>query len=240
MVINHYTNNVGVDTPELHEPTSKPLLIPHSLLHDVLLIESRSFALRYAAEQKKKMLSTIADLNKRIDEKANSIEDEDIEEVFCLKHEVQNLEEERDMAIARKKFTQLQLEGERPMRFFCKMNKKIGAKAQFETLHVEDIDKGGRKVIRIIHDQTNIEWEVRKYYYNLYSEKETRVDKDEILQNIEKVTKIDNKDASRLECKITEGEVAVTLLNTKNNVAPGPGGFGGDSTRCSGSTLSGL
>ena len=61
----------------------------------------------------------------------------------------------------------------------------------------------------------------------MYSEKETRVDKDEILQNIEKVTKINNEDASRLECKITEGEVAVTLLHTKNNVAPGPGGFGG-------------
>ena len=85
-------------------------------------------------------------------------------------------------------------------------------------------------MIRIIHDQKSIEWEVRKYYYNLYSEKETRVDKNEIRQNIEKVTKIDNEDASRLEWKITEGEVAVTLLNTKNNVAPGPGGFG-DSTK---------
>ena len=73
------------------------------------------------------------------------------------------------MAVARKKFTQMQLEGERPTKFFCKMNKKIGAKAQFETLHVEDIDKDGRKVIRIIHDQKNIEWEVRKYSYNLYS-----------------------------------------------------------------------
>ena len=70
------------------------------------------------------MLSTITDLNKRIYEKANSKEDEDIEEVLYLKQEVQNLEEEREMAIARKKFTQMQLEGERPTRFFCKMNKK--------------------------------------------------------------------------------------------------------------------
>ena len=41
------------------------------------------------------------------------------------------------------------------------------------------------------------------------------------------MTKFNNEDASRLECKITEGEVAVTLLHTKNNMAPGPGGFGG-------------
>ena len=171
------------------------------------------------------MLSTITNLNRKIDEKADSIEDEDIEEVLYLKQEVQNLEEEREMAIARKKFVQMQIEGKKTTRFFCRMNKKHVAKAQFETLHVEEVDITGKKVIRIIDDQKSIEWEVRKYYYNLYSEKETRVDKDEILQNIEEVTKIDNEDVGRLECKITEGEVAVTLKNTKNNVAPGPGGF---------------
>ena len=32
---------------------------------------------------------------------------------------------------------------------------------------------------------------------------------------------------TKLERKITEEEVSVTLLHTKNNVAPGPGGFGG-------------
>ena len=58
------------------------------------------------------MLSTIAGLNKRIDEKANSIEDKDIEEVLYLKQEVQNREEELEMAIARKKFIQMQVEGE--------------------------------------------------------------------------------------------------------------------------------
>ena len=115
----------------------------------------------------------------------------------------------------------MQLEGERPTKYFCKMNKKMGAKAQFETLHVEDVDEDGEKTISVVQDQKDIEWEVRKYYYDLYSEKETRVDKDEILQNIEKVTKIDNEDVSRLECKITEGEVAVTLLNTKNNMVLG-------------------
>ena len=42
---------------------------------------------------------------------------------------------------------------------------------------------------------------------------------------------------SKLEQRITEGEVAVTLLHTKNNVAPGPGGFGGGgSTKYFGST----
>ena len=113
------------------------------------------------------------------------------------------------------------------MRFFCKMNRECVAKAQFETLHVEEVDETGKEVTKILNDQKSIEWEVRKYYYNLYSEQDARVNKEEILQNIEVVTKIDTEDVRKLECEITEGEVAVTLKNTKNNVAPGPGGFGG-------------
>ena len=76
------------------------------------------------------------DLKSKIDEKVNLIEDEDIEMVNLLKQEVQDLEDERDMAIARKQFVQMQLEGERPMHFFCKMNKKRLAKAQIEELHL--------------------------------------------------------------------------------------------------------
>ena len=131
------------------------------------------------------------------------------------------------MAIARKRFEKMQLEGEKPTRFFCRMNKKIGAKAQFEVLHVEDEDEEGKKTIRVVQEQKEIEWEVRKFYYKLYSEKEAKVDKIEILQSIEEMTKISDVDMCKLECGITEGEVAVTLLQTRNNVAPGPGGFGG-------------
>ena len=69
--------------------------------------------------------------------------------------------------------------------------------------------------------------EVRKFYCNLYSKGETNIDKDEILRNIEAVTKIDKEDAKRLDTEITEEEVSSTLKNTKNNEAPGPGEFGG-------------
>ena len=140
------------------------------------------------------------------------------------------------MAIARKRFVQMQLEGEKPTKFFCKLNKKVGAKAQFEVLHVEDVDENGVKTIRVIEDQNEIEQEVRRFYYNLYMEKEAIVDKKTILQNIEEITKIKDDDVTKLERKITEGEVSVTLLHTKNNVAPGPGRFGGVSINYSGNT----
>ena len=109
------------------------------------------------------------ELNNQIDEKANSLDDEDIEMVNTLKQEVQELEDEHDMAIARKQFVQMQLEGERPTRFFWKMNKKRLAKAQFEELHVEEVDNDGKESVRILTEQNSIEWEVQRYNFNLYS-----------------------------------------------------------------------
>ena len=225
-VIKQYSSD-NLEAPETQEPTLRPLLISHTLLHDMMLLESRSFALKYAAEQKRKMLQKTNELGKMIDKKADSVKEEDIEEVEFLKQEIQNIEDERDMAVARKRFERMQLEGEKPTRFFCQMNKKIGAKAQFEVLHVEEEDEDGKKSVRIVQEQKEIEMEVRKFYYKLYSAKEAKVDKQEILQNIEEITKISETDKCSLECGITEGEVAVTLMQTRNNVAPGPGGFGG-------------
>ena len=50
------------------------------------------------------------------------------------------------------------------------MNKKRLAKAQFEELHVVKKDIEGREKVKIITEQKSIEWEVRKYYYNFYSQ----------------------------------------------------------------------
>ena len=98
-----------------------------------------------------------------------------------LKREVQELEDEREMALARKQFARIQLEGEKPSKFFCNLNKKIIAKAQFEELHIKEKDDRGVERIKVITEQKDIEWEVRKYYWRLYSKHEARVDKDEIL-----------------------------------------------------------
>ena len=173
------------------------------------------------------MLRKVKELNRRIDEKSDSVDPEDMEMVNLMKQEVQDLEDEQEMSIARKSFVKMQLEGEKPTRFFCKMNRKHLAKAQFEEVHLEEVDKKGKETIKVIREQESIEWEVRKFYYNLYSEGEARIDKEEILKNIDVLTKIDEEDANKLDTKITEEEVSSTLKNTKNNVAPGPGGFGG-------------
>ena len=161
-----------------------------------------------------------------------------MEMVNYMKQEVQNLEDEREMAIARMCFVRVQLEGERSTQYFCKMNKKFQAKAQFEDIHLDEVDQRGKEVMKVIWDQEEIEKEVRKFYSNLYSEGKAHVDKDVIIRNIESVTKIDEEDAKKLDIEITEEKVSSTLKNTKNNIAPGPGGLGGHFTKCSGNILS--
>ena len=68
------------------------------------------------------------------------------------------------MAIARKYFAKVQLEGKKPTSFFCNLNKKRLAKAQFEDLHVMEKNKDGREEVKIITEQKAIEWEVKKYF----------------------------------------------------------------------------
>ena len=215
-VIKQYSkSNINYNPPS-QEQTLPPFLISNSLLHDVLLLESRSYTLKYAANQKRKLLKKTEELNMKIDEKAGSIKPEDIEMVNFLKLEVQNIEDEKDMSAARKSFVRMQLEGEKPSKYFCSMNKKFREKAQFEEIILEEVDESGKEVTRVVRDQEKIEREVRMFYSKLYSEGEVHVNKDEIIKSIETVTKINEEDVKRLELEITEGEVSSTLLPPLN------------------------
>ena len=107
------------------------------------------------------------------------------------------------------------------------MNTKILEKAQFDELHIVEKKNDGHDEIRVVKEQKAVEWEVRKYYWNLYKEQETNVNTEEILESIAELKKVSLDDKSRLEQKVTGEEVSNTLRQTRNNVAPGPGGFGG-------------
>ena len=157
------------------------------------------------------MLKKTEELNELIEQKANSVEQDDIEMVEVLKQEVQEIEDERDMALARKHFAKLQLEGEKPTKFFCNLNKKRVAKAQFEELHIVEKDGEGKEKVKVITEQKSIEWEVIKYYWKLYSENEASVDKEEILRHVDVLSKLELEDYRGLECEITEDELSVTL-----------------------------
>ena len=73
----------------------------------------------------------------------------------------------------------------------------------------------------------SVEWEVSKYYWSLYRKEETFCNKKCILERIGEVKGINENDKCQLEKDITMEEVSNTLKNTRNNVAPGAGGFTG-------------
>ena len=85
----------------------------------------------------------------------------------------------------------------------------------------------GEEKIRVLKEQRAVEWEVRKFYCNLYRREETNCRKEEILEKIGDVRKISEDESCTLEERITMEEVRKTLRNMKNNVAPGAGGFSG-------------
>ena len=77
----------------------------------------------------------------------NSASEEDKTRLDVLKKELQRIDEERDLVSARRYFAKHSLEGERPTKFFCSMNKKLKNKTQFETLHVKEMNERGQEMI---------------------------------------------------------------------------------------------
>ena len=66
---------------------------------------------------------------------------------------MQSIEDERNMVAARRSFEKWQLEGEKPTRHFCSMNKKFHEKAQFEEIILEEVNEDGKDTTRVIKDQ---------------------------------------------------------------------------------------
>ena len=222
--------------PPDHEiPTLTPE-ISNTLLHDVILMEVRKYTLKYQAEKKREMLRKEKEINNKIEELIESDDLNDIMKVRTLKEEAQQLEDERQESTARKYFAKLQLEGEKPSKFFCKMNKKQMEKAQFEELHIVE-EKEGEEKLRIVTEQKAIEWEVRCFYWRLYQEQKSEYDltensiqkqQEEVLKYIKEIKKVSEDDKVRMEAEITEEEVGRSLTNTRNNLSPGHGGYSGD------------
>ena len=111
-----------------------------------------------------------------------------------LKEELQHTEDEREIESAQRYFAKNKLEGERPTRFFCSINKKMKSKAQFEEIHVKERNEKGEEVIRVVTNQSTVEWEVRKLYWSLYRKEETFCNKQDILDRIGEVKVISEKD----------------------------------------------
>ena len=92
-------NEISLATPE----------ISYILLHDVILMNVRAYAMKYQAKLKREAIERSEKINEAIEELANSDDPEDITKVNLLKEEAQEIEDERETTAVK-----MQLEGEKP------------------------------------------------------------------------------------------------------------------------------
>ena len=78
----------------------------------------RMYAMKYQARLKREALERSERVNEAIEKLVDSDGPDDITKVNLLKKEAQDIEDKRDTAAARKFFAKMQLEGEKPTKFF--------------------------------------------------------------------------------------------------------------------------
>ena len=72
-------------------------------------------------------------------------------------------------------------------------------KAQFKELHVVEKKPIGKDKTRVVKEQKEVEWEVRKFYWNLYKEEKTNIDITEFLEHIAEMKKVSQEDRVKLD-----------------------------------------
>ena len=112
-------------------------------------------------------------------------------------------------------------EGERPTKYFCGLETKNYVNKTIKKLKVND---------SIITDQTKIMEETKKYYQNLFSNKDqilTEVDLDNLFKDIN-IDKLSDLQRNSIESPMTMAEISNSLYKMNNNRTPGSDGFPAD------------
>ena len=155
--------------------------ISNTLLHDTILLEACSYSMKYKAYKAREREMTIRNLRQQIDEVQDSKAEDDIQRLQLLTKAVQDLEDSDELESVTQMLAKYNLEGERPTRLFCSMNKKRRKTAQFSALIRKVVDKQGNKVEETLSKQSKIEEEVHNYYEELYKHSEIEHTYDEIV-----------------------------------------------------------
>ena len=202
------------------------------LFLDVLLMEIRHRTIQFSASLKrnreadeKELLNDIKILENNMFTTNNN---DDI--IAELEHKKESLEEiynyQARGAYIRSRAT-YKLEGERPTKMFCALEKHNGIQKYVPQLIVEN--KDGHEIT--IDSQQSVEEEIFRFYNDLYQNKDDNLEHENIYQFFAPVNaenhrkKISDSEKQKLEGKITLKEMTYYLKKTRNNVSPGSSGF---------------
>ena len=138
-------------------------------------MEIRGATIKYSSEKKRSnkakeqlLLSDIEILEKQLQSNPD-IGEEHIKELDDKKEAFENLiKYEAEGAFVRSRI-KYKLEGEKPSKFFCALEKHNGLQRYVPQLLVEKVDGTGNEVI---NEQVKIETEIQRYYKCLFSNKD--------------------------------------------------------------------
>ena len=119
--------------------------------------------MKYKAFKSREKGRAVKHLSQQIDELQDSVEEAHIQRFQILTKVVQDLEDSEELESATQMLAKYNLEGERPTRFFCSMNKKRRKTAQFTTLIRKTVDEQGNEVEETLTEQSRIEEEVHNF-----------------------------------------------------------------------------
>ena len=234
---NFYVNATNEVLQEFYSSTSPETLQhinlsinPQSFL-DVLLMEIRKETITFSSKKKRDRQANELLLLHSIEDLENKIAVEQNEDNFRnINAELQNKKLELDNiysfqaqgAFVRAR-ARYQVEGEKPTRLFCSLEKHNAIQKHIPKLVVEE--NGHKKEVK---DQKTIENEIYNYYGDLFAERKVKESEVETFLSPElalSCPKLTEAEKRKTEGLITTEELTRYLKRTKNNVSPGSSGF---------------
>ena len=200
------------------------------LLFDMIQLEIRGETIKYSSRIKKETNGKTRLLLHQL-EQLEAVSASDDPQTFQLyqnsKSELEKifkLEAEGAAVRARAKYA---MDGERPTRLFCSLERYQGTQKFIPQL-IKEVD--GREIL--ITEQSEIEPEIRDYYLNLFDCHDHVINIESVTEYLgptaESFPKLTNQEAASVEGILTLEEMSAFLKKTRNNVSPGSSGFTGD------------
>ena len=207
---------IEAQTPETLQ--SLPLQINAELFLDTLMMEIRRDTILFSAKNKRERNAREQLLNHDIEILENQIQTHgDIsgrlsEELDAKKHSLEEIIKYQAQGAFIRSRAEYKVDGEKPTRLFCALEKLHGVQKYVPQLFVKD--KDGYEAL--ITDQSDIEKEIEGFYSNLYENKDSFIENNSIEeflgpQNCQNIPKVTNAEKSNMEGKITVDEMSKYL-----------------------------
>lgn len=214
-----YVDKVKDTIQQVHDQYASPLdnkldnIEGHKFL-EILLMEIRGITISYSSYKKKERDKREKKLIEDI-EKLESITDINTDLISAKKTELENLRKEKlqgHIIRSRAKWVE---EGEKPTKYFCNLERRNFINKTIKKVELEEN--------RTIYNQSEILQQIKIFYENLYTCKDSELIDINIAEVIKlsDIPRLDKHTAESLEGNVSEKEILSALKNMKNNKTPG-------------------